>query len=258
MTADPDRRRPDDRRADAPPLVEAPLVDPPSPVRAVIFVLFVGACVGVVALTPLKAYAGPEAVGLWRARLDALGAWAPAAFFVVNALAVAVGVPRLLFAALAGALFGWIAGAGLSHYAGLTGSWLTFAVGRSLGRDVVSGVVERRMPRARRFLGFVGRNGLLSNVFIRLAPVGHAFTSSLLMSVSPVSTSDFLLGTFLGSLPHTLVFALFGSAAKGSDWEARIVGGAGAFLALAVFVGWWVRRIGTGGRDAPDARPGDP
>lgn len=219
------------------------LVEAPSPRRAVVLALVVVACVALVTLTPLRDHLGPESVQLWRREMDDLGAWGPLAFFGVNALGVAIGIPRVLFAALAGALFGWMAGAGICHYAGLAGTWMTFAGGRALGREYVGGVVRRRMPRADRFLAFVGRHGLLANALVRAAPVGHAFTTSLLMSVSPVRTRDFLLGTFLGSLPYSVVFALFGSAAKGQQTAGRVLGGAVALVLVSLAVGAWVRRV---------------
>lgn len=222
---------------------DVPFDPAPSPRKAIVLALAVAACVAVVAATPLREFLGPETAARWRRHVDALGAWGPVVFLVVNAVAVAVGVPRLLFAALGGALFGWIVGAALAHYGGFLGSWMTFAAGRSLGREWVAGALRRRWPRADRFLAFVGRHGFLANVLVRVAPVGHAFTASLLMSVSPVSPRDFLLGTFVGTLPHSVVFALLGSAAKGDLWVERLLGGAAALVVLSLLVAAWVRRV---------------
>ena len=79
-------------------------------------------------------------------------------------------------------------------------------------------------------------------MLLRWAPVGHSFTSNLLMAVSRVGAVDFILGTFVGLLPYSIVFALLGSAAKGEDSIARVVGAVLGSVSLTVFVGWWIKR----------------
>ncbi|MCG3135661.1 MAG: hypothetical protein HMLKMBBP_03388 [Planctomycetes bacterium] len=236
-------RSTDERSTDVPRTDDAPesIVDAPSPRKALGFVAFVALCVVLVAF-PLRDLAGPEAVHRLRAEVDAFGAWGPVAFVALNAVAVAVGVPRLAFGAAAGALFGWFAGALLAQWGALVGNVVTFAAGRVLGRRHLGQWIAARFPKAGAVLSAVGRHGFSMNILLRWAPVGHSFTTSLLMGVSPCTARDFVLGTFVGLLPYSVVAALFGSAAKGGNWIPRVVGAVAMAVALTLFVGWWVRR----------------
>jgi uncharacterized membrane protein YdjX (TVP38/TMEM64 family) len=230
--------------ADAGPLA------PPSPWKALALGGIVVLCFVAVYATPVGDLVGPLRAGErppWihelRARADELGVLGQALFVLGAGALVAVGVPRLALAALGGALFGWIEGTLLAQVGTFLGCWATFAAGRHLGRAWVQDLVARRFRRAGALLGFISRHAFAANVAIRLAPVGNAFATNLLFSVSNVRTGTFLAGTFLGTFPETAVAALLGSTAKGTETQARIVGAVGATLALAVVTGWWTRRL---------------
>lgn len=232
------------------PSMPESIVEAPSATKLVAFAGFLVACVLLVVF-PLRAFAGPDAVHRLRDQVDDFGAWGPVGFVALNALAVAVGVPRLAFGAAGGALFGWVGGALLAQWGALFGNLGTFAAGRALGRRQLGPWIAARFPKAGIVLDTVARHGFSTNVLLRWAPVGHSFTTSLLMGVSPCSVRSFVLGTFVGLLPYSLVSALFGSAAKGGNWIPRVAGALALAAALTLFVHWWIRR-------RRNERPGGP
>jgi uncharacterized membrane protein YdjX (TVP38/TMEM64 family) len=76
-------------------------------------------------------------------------------------------------------------------------------------------------------------------VLIRWAPVGNCFAVNLLMSLSPITLPVFVIGTTLGTLPETVIYALFGSAAastSGGQVVTRLLSGAMLLIALGVLV----------------------
>jgi uncharacterized membrane protein YdjX (TVP38/TMEM64 family) len=219
-----------------------------SPLKALLLAAFVVACVFAVYLTPLReAFTESGRDGL-RRRLLELGDWAPWAFVALTAVGVAIGVPRLALAALGGILFDWALGAALSQIGAMIGCTATFAVARALGRDWLDARVRGRFPRAGRLLDFIGRHGFEASVLVRLVPVGNAFATSLLMAMSPVSVRTFLLGTFVGMLPETVIVAYGASAARGQDVGLRLTVSAVALAVLALGVWWWSRRVRRGTR----------
>jgi len=130
------------------------------------------------------------------------------------ALLVAVGAPRLWFAGAAGVFFGTFGGFVIAQISTVIGCLLNFAWGRWLARDLLA---RRNAPRLQRLLGALERAPIATNVAIRLCPVGNAFAFNLLLAASKITPRDFLIGTFIGTLPETLALALFGdSAHKGS------------------------------------------
>jgi uncharacterized membrane protein YdjX (TVP38/TMEM64 family) len=221
------------------------VLPPQSPRKALILAALVVACVAVAYFTPLSdafTESGRESL---RRRIEELGPWAPPAFVALTALGVAIGVPRLALAALAGVLFDWLLGSALAQVGAFLGCWATFAVGRALGRDYLDAAVRRRMPRAAALLDFIGRHGFASNVMLRLSPVGNAFATNLLMAMSSVGTGVFLAGTFVGTLPETVIMALGGSAAGAAHPEGaatRLIFAAAAMAVLATGAALWTRR----------------
>jgi phospholipase D1/2 len=212
--------------------VELPEAEPDAPHTGralLVLALAVGALLAVY-LSPLHAALLPQGLAPLRRGLDAAGPLAPLLFGLGAAALVAMGAPRLWFAAAAGLLFGWFWGALLAQAATLLGCLLNFAWGRRLARDLRP---RQRAPRLGRLLDAVARAPIATNVAVRLCPVGNCFAFNLLLAASTVSTRDFLVGTFLGTAPETLAFALFGgSAEEGSVRQA--LAGAGLMVALAV------------------------
>lgn len=213
--------------------------------RAVVLLVVSLAVVVTVWATPVREVLATD-IDSARARLESTGAWGPLLFTLVCAAAVAVGVPRLWFAALGGLAFGWLVGALLAQLGTIAGAWLTYRASRSLGREYVRRRLGRRAARLERFLDLIGEHGIVANVLLRSAPVGNCFAMNLFMGVSPIRTRDFLIGTFLGTAPETVIYALFGSSAA-KDPALRIVSGLAllALLALAVSLAFrrWKRGV---------------
>lgn len=145
-----------------------------------------------------------------RESLGSVGWIAQLTFIGVSALAMGVGMPRLWVSAVSGSLFGAFMGTIISLVASLLGASLNFLMGRSLLR----GPVQRRMPeRLRKWYDRFGEKGFRWILYARLFPLSNATVVNLLCGASRVRYRDFLAATVIGYLPFTLVFALFGSSA---------------------------------------------
>jgi uncharacterized membrane protein YdjX (TVP38/TMEM64 family) len=88
---------------------------------------------------------------------------------------------------------------------------------------------------------FLHTHPFSTTMLIRFLPVGHNLATNLLAGVSSVPPLPFLLGSFVGYLPQTVVFALIGSGVE-TDPALRLIVGAALFLASAAFGGWLYRR----------------
>ena len=199
----------------APPAVlDDPAGDAPRTWRTLLVLALAVGCLLAVYLSPLHDWLKPAALDPLRQWLDRTGPFAPLLFGLGAAVLVGVGAPRLWFAAAAGLIFGWFGGAVLAQVSTMVGCLLNFAWGRWLARDLLA---RRRAPRLQRLLGALNRAPIATNVAVRLCPVGNAFAFNLLLAASQVSARDFVIGTFVGTLPETLAVAILGdSAHKGS------------------------------------------
>lgn len=157
---------------------------------------------------PLHGHDWMETLRAWLSRA---GAWAPLAFTSIGALAIGAGAPRVLFAFVGGAAFGAVWGSVLAQLATVLGCVVTFSVARWSGRPYAQGRLARRFPRLHSGLELIGEHPLASNLALRLSPVGNCFAVNLLMSLSSMRLEGFVVGTLLGVLPETLVYALLGA-----------------------------------------------
>jgi uncharacterized membrane protein YdjX (TVP38/TMEM64 family) len=63
---------------------------------------------------------------------------------------------------------------------------------------------------------------MVMTLVLRSAPFGNNHVSNLLLALSPIARGPFLLGTALGVLPTTVIYALFGSAATSGSTIGRL------------------------------------
>jgi uncharacterized membrane protein YdjX (TVP38/TMEM64 family) len=172
----------------------------------------------------------------WRSRIDrdvrGQGLAGELLFVAVGGLACGLAVPRHFVSFFGGYAFGVGLGTLLAIVATELGCALTFFYARLVGRPLVS---KRFGARVQRIDDFLAANPLSMTLLIRLLPVGNNFATSLAAGVSRVPAQPFLLGSLLGYIPQTLVFALAGSGVET---------GAGARFALAVLLFFIAGAIG--------------
>jgi len=157
---------------------------------------------------PLHGHDGSAMLRAWLARI---GAFAPLAFAWIAACAVAAGAPRLVVAFAGGAAFGAVWGSILAQLAIVVGCVATFSVARWSGGAYARRQLARRFPRLHSGLELIGEHPLASNLALRLSPVGNCFAVNLLLSATPMRLRGFVVGTLLGTVPETLVYALLGA-----------------------------------------------
>jgi uncharacterized membrane protein YdjX (TVP38/TMEM64 family) len=145
-------------------------------------------------------------------------------FIAVGGVATAVAVPRHIVSFLGGYAFGLALGTALALAATELGCVLAFFYARLVGRPLVA---KRLGARVQRVDDFLAANPFSMTLLIRLLPVGNNFATCLAAGVSRVPARPFLLGSLIGYLPQTFVFALAGSGVE--------VGGRMRFALAAVF-----------------------
>lgn len=129
-------------------------------------------------------------------------------FVGIGALVAAVGLPRQLVCFLGGYGFGLLEGTLLGLLASVLGCFCTFYYARLLGRRLV---LARFAHRIRKLDEFLRDNTLGMTLLARLLPVGSNLVNTLVAGVSGVRALPFFVGSALGYIPQTLVFALAGS-----------------------------------------------
>jgi uncharacterized membrane protein YdjX (TVP38/TMEM64 family) len=151
-------------------------------------------------------------------------------FVLLGGGLIAAGLPRLWASAVGGIIYGAFMGTLLSLFASILGASITYGAGRS----VLAGVLERRMGNTLDLWRIrFQENAFWWTLYGRLFPFSNSTLMSLLCGSCRISYRDFILGSFLGFIPLSVVFATFGSGGvKGNIWQ---IGIATVLLALSMF-----------------------
>jgi uncharacterized membrane protein YdjX (TVP38/TMEM64 family) len=170
--------------------------------------------------------------GAWYAPLVVAAIYVIGGFlmFPLTVLIVATG---LAFGAAYGFAYALL-GAELSALA-------SYVVGHHLGHAAINRLSGRWVERASRFLG---RQGLLAMITLRIVPVAPFTVVNLVAGASHISFRNFALGTLLGLVPGTLVLTVLSDqvvAAIQTPGLGRVAVVAALILLVALGV-WGLRR----------------
>lgn len=171
-----------------------------------------------------------------RGRLDELGPLLPLGYILAHIAASLAFVPRSIMAIVAAALWGFWAACAWSLAGATAGALAGFLLARYVNAELV---VPEEMSRIGPLLQRAERGGWRTVMIVRLIPVlPHALTNYA-FGLTRVSFRDYALGSFLGLLPHTIIFVNLGLSGKraleGGAWLEPLLWGFG-LLALSIAV----------------------
>jgi len=129
-------------------------------------------------------------------------------FVAMGTLSTAIGLPRQLVAFLGGYAFGLLVGTALALVASVLGCLLSYLYAHWFGHRLLA---PRLGGRAHHFHDLVLTHPFSLTLLIRLLPVGSNVLTNLLAGLARAPLGWFLLGSGIGYIPQTLVFALAGS-----------------------------------------------
>ena len=162
-------------------------------------------------------------------------------FLAVGGLVTAVAIPRHIISFLGGYAFGALLGTALAVLATEIGCVIVFFYGRFVGRPLVNERMSEKMrARVLRVEDFLASNPFSMTLLIRLLPAGNNFATSLAAGVSRVPARPFLLGSLLGYVPQTFVFALAGSGIEVGARSRLVI--AAVFFVVSGAIGIWLYR----------------
>ena len=164
-----------------------------------------------------------------------------AIFLAAGGLATALGLPRQSVAFLGGYAFGAVLGTGLGLGAQVLGAALAYLWAGAVGR----GWAERRLngrfgPRLRPMVDRLRRDALAATLALRLLPVGNNLALNLVAGMAGIGLWPFLVGSAIGYLPQTLIFALLGKGVRVDGfWQIAVAGG---LFVVSAAIGLWMFR----------------
>jgi uncharacterized membrane protein YdjX (TVP38/TMEM64 family) len=180
--------------------------------RLLLMALVVIAFIAIFKFTPLKTFTSDVAL---KAYISHFGVWASLIYFILCVALIAMGIPRMFLCGLAGVLFGFTTGCIIGQFSALFGSYATFVFARWGGRDWV----QNRIEKSQRLRSMLKKPSTFTIFLVRQLPIA-GIVPNLILGVTAVKHRYFLLGSFLGYLPSSIMVAAIGSSlGKGFNTE---------------------------------------
>lgn len=175
------------------------------PVKYGLAIAVAGALIAALVLLPLNRYL-LSLVG-WIHEAGALGVLGFALLYIVS---VVLMLPGSILTAGAGFLYGPWWGLLLVSPVSVLAATLAFALGRSVARDWIADRVKDR-PRFRAIDRSIGQGGVKIVALLRLSPVLPFNLLNYALGLTKVKSRDYVLASFVGMLPGTLLYVYLGS-----------------------------------------------
>ncbi len=187
-------------------------------------------------MTALLVLPVKEYLGRFLEWVGAQGTWGPVILGAVYILATVLLLPGWVLTLGAGFLFGVPLGTATVSAGSTIGATLAFLLGRTLARGWIEARVARR-PRFRAIDRAVGEAGFKIVLLARLSPAFPFNVSNFVFGLTRVRLGPYVLASWLGMLPGTILYVYVGSTVRGiADILAGRVG-AGPLRQAAFFVG---------------------
>ncbi len=189
--------------------------------------------------SPLKTWLDIDKVVL---ALQSLGArFGPLAAVAAFALAVAVALPLTFLTLVAIIAFGAWGGFACALPGALLGAAISYALGRSLGREAIERLGGERVKTLSLQLE---KRGLLAVILVRFVPVAPFAVVNMMAGASRIRLRHLLLGTAIGMTPSTVFMMVFlerviDALRRPSEGGAVFLGVTLVLLALG---GWAIKR----------------
>jgi uncharacterized membrane protein YdjX (TVP38/TMEM64 family) len=180
-----------------------------------------------------------------------LGIWGVLLFILVYILATVLFFPASILTIGAGFIFGVLLGTAIVSIAATVGAALAFLIARYLARNQI----ERRVannPKFKQIDRAIGERGAKLVFLLRLSPLIPFNLSNYFYGLTAVKFWSYVLASWIGMLPGTLLYVYLGAAGKASlsgaggqasgrsPWEYVLFG---VGLIATVIVTVWVTRI---------------
>ncbi|MFQ5914954.1 MAG: TVP38/TMEM64 family protein [Nitrospinota bacterium] len=176
--------------------------------RIVVLGLLVAAVAAIFLFLPFRDY-----LGRFVAWVDGIGFWGPILLAAAYTPASVFYVPGWILTVGSGFVFGVLLGTATVSVGSVIGASAAFLLGRTLARDWV----EKRVISNSRFRAIdraVEKNGFKIVLLTRLSPIFPFNLLNYAFGITNVRFRDYLLASWIGMLPGTVMYVYLGSAAK--------------------------------------------
>jgi uncharacterized membrane protein YdjX (TVP38/TMEM64 family) len=205
--------------------------------KAILLAVILVTALAFVRFSPLGEYLKISNIELLQQKIREFRGLAPAVFLIGGALLITLGTPRSVISILGGVVFGLFWGILLALLSALLGSTVIFLLTKWLGRPLFKQKVGKYLKAIEHH---TKADGFLLVIIMRQLPL-TSLLINVLIGLTSISTGIFLLGSIVGLLPETIIFALFGSSLQES-FVLRVSMASSLWIILILIIRLFFRR----------------
>ncbi|XP_047326076.1 TVP38/TMEM64 family membrane protein slr0305 [Impatiens glandulifera] len=142
-----------------------------------------------------------------------LGFWGPLVLTVTYIPLTILAVPASILTLGGGYLFGLPVGFAVDSIGGTAGATAAFLLGRTIGRSYVTSILNK-FPKFQAIAIAIERSGFKIVLLLRLIPLLPFNMLNYLIAVTPISLGEYVLATWIGTMPQTFVLVYVGTTLK--------------------------------------------
>ncbi len=142
-----------------------------------------------------------------------LGFWSPIIFILIYIISTVLLISGAALTLGAGLIFGLLPGCLYVSIASTLGATVAFLIGRYLARGWVINQIDNK-PKFKAIDSAVAQQGWKIVGLTRLSPVFPFVFLNYAFSITQVSLKDYILASWVGMLPGTIMYVYIGSLAK--------------------------------------------
>ena len=157
--------------------------------------------------TALGDYMSVEKV---RELIQEAGVYGPLIFILVYVIVTVTFLPGTPFTIASGVLFGTLKGGMLTVVGATVGAGIAFLIARFFGGDFVNKLLKNKFKKIYEYDEKIEKNGFLVMLFLRLIPLFPFNGLNFAMGLTKIRKRDYILGTFLGIIPGSMILANIG------------------------------------------------
>lgn len=161
---------------------------------------------------------------------------------ITIAACVALALPGVTFAILAGILFGPWWGTLFCLIATTLGAIIAFIMGRFFLQDSIKPMVEKNRLMKKLLFDDVGKSDIVLLAITRLVPIFPYNIQNFAYGITDMSLAHYSLYTFLFMIPGVALYTIGTAGFTSGGNKFLYFGIAGALLVLVLFLGWFVKK----------------
>ena len=179
------------------------------------YAFFLVLCIIAVFFSPLKSVLTAEKITEFMSGFEKQSFAIPV-FIAITSIGVWAMVPTFIFIVASGLIFGHFQGA-LFSMAGINlGFFLAFISGKTFLHSFVSHHIQNKQY-LKKLDNHAANNPVFFVIISRLLFVIPWNVFNYAVSISSVKTRHFMIGSFIGTIPGSLIYSFFGSSMKGGS-----------------------------------------